>query len=666
MNSRLPGLLLWSLAGVLALAALPGRAQSPDSAASRTTAPASPGGAAAPADPQNLPELTSWTIPAIRWGGNTGSTYVYNTDMMGASSLTDTQLLSGRAASFIYAPWFAQVNANAVLSTTAGKYESGSTNSKSDSTTLSYGGNVNVFPVSRFPFTAYFESSDSRAKAMTSGSADVASTTQYSSLRLGARQSYRPETGNDSMNASADHSRVTSGAMRSVVNAFQGSYSTNIEDHSLAATARFSSTSGDVGGQGSTLFGANANHTWQIPEEGLTISNFASFSQNQLKTLSINGGGLALNNSRVLQATSSFSWIPDEELPLTITGGGGLLNTATDTEVDRTTLTNLNAYVNASYRINNNLTASGAASVANTSTTSAGTGLLLANTPGGQNPSRLTTTTQSASISYSGDPLSFGNYSYTWGGGANLHNQTASLGGANRVLSGSAQHSLNRSFSLSETSLLALNANQSVSLNATSTGTANNQNTTLTHGVGAVWRATLGPVSTATLSVNASDSLSSGNFSNHLRSFTGTGNFQRQLSSRASVSAAANVSASQQLSSPLTYTTTTTGLGTTNTTQPTTVWNGSGQVSYSHRNPFDVSNLVYTASFTTTANQSNLRLVTGDPNALAWQVARVFTNQATYRVGRLQFQLTGSMAWLGDGKKNATLFGSISREIGDF
>lgn len=660
MNHGLPGLPLWILAG-LALAALPAAAQS---AAPAETAPASPGGAAAPAAPDNIPDLSSWTIPAIRWGGSTSSAYVYHTDLQDTKSLTDTQLLSGRASSFIYAPWFARVNANAALSTTAGKFESTGSTSKSDSTTLSYGANVNVFPVSRFPFTAYFDSSDSRAKAATAG-AGAASSTQYNSLRIGARQSYRPETGNDSMNASADHSRVTSGVMRSVVNAFQGAYSTNLDDHALAANARFSTTGGDIGGQGSTLFGVNGTHTWQIPDEGLTISNFANFSRNEFKTLSSTGSGLALNNSQVLQATSAFSWIPDEELPLTITGGAGLLNMATDTGGDRTTLSNLNAYVNAHYRIDNNLTVSGAATLAGTSTTSTGTGQLT-DASGTATAPRNMLSTQSASVSYSGDPLAFGNYSYTWGGGVNVLNQTASAGGGGQMLGATGQHGLGRSFSLSETSVLALNASQSVSLNTSSIGNTSNQNTVLNHGLGAVWRANVGQVSLATLSLNASDTYSTGNNSNHLRSFAGTGNFQTQLNSRASLSAAANVSASQQLSSPLNFTTTTTALGTTITTQPTTIWNGSGQVSYSHRNPFDVTNLVYTASFTTTANQTNLRVITGDPNALSWQVARIFTNQATYRLGRLAFQVTGSMTWLGDGKKNATVFGSISREIGDF
>lgn len=670
MKSRLPGLLLWSLAGFFSLAGTTVGAQPaspPVSAAA--PGPASPGGAAVPAQGDNLPDLglIGWTVPPIRLSGNTSSTYIYNTDFLGSTSLSDTQLMSGRASSYIYAPWFAQVNLNAGLGTTAAKNDSTSATSKANSTSINFGGNVNLFPLSRFPFSAYLDSSDSRAKAVTSGNESAAST-QYNSLRLGARQYYRPETGNDSYNASADYSLVTSGSIRSIVNAFQGGYSTNFEDHSLSGTARFSSTSGDVGGQGSQLFGAGGNHTWQIPDEGLTINNSLNFSSNDIKTLSTTGSGLVVNNSHVLQASSYFSWLPDEDLPLTITGGGGFLNTGTQTDTTTTSLINFNSFVGATYRINNNLTASGGATLASTSTTNAGAGLSQPDA-GAQATTRLLTTSQNASLSYTGDPLVFENISYNWGGGGNLSNQTNSIGGSNRVLGGSAHHGVSTSLPLSPTSMLALNASQSVGLNASSSTAGSggaNQSTLLNHSVGAVWRANVGQISIVTVSANASDTLSTGTYSNHLRSFSSTGNFQTQLSARATLTASANISVSQQLSTPQNFTTTTTALGTTTTATPPTSWLGNGQIAYSHRSPFDIANLLYTASFTANANQSNLRIVTGDPNALSWQVARVFSQQATYRLGRLAFQATASMAWTGDGRKNATVFGSISREIGDF
>lgn len=634
-----------------------------------------PGPPATPsAGPGALPELpdlgfAGWTVPPIRWGGNTGSTYIYNTNFEGNDSLSDTMLMNGRASSYIYAPWLAQVTASAGLSTSGSRFKTADSTSKSESTSINYGGNLNLFPVSRFPFSAYVEAGDSRAKASTETSATAAST-QYSSVRLGARQSYRPEAGNASYSGSADHSSVTSGTANSVVNSFQGGFSNNFEDHGLSANARFSTTTGDIGGQGSTLFNANGSHNWQIPEEGLTISNSASLSSNDLKTLSLAGNGLTTNNSRVLQASSSFNWLPDEELPLTISGGIGLLNLATTTEAAETSLLNLNSFINASYRIDNNLSASGGVTIASTSSTNKG---LAQQSPlesaAAGTPARNITTSQRAALSYMGDPLIFGDYSYNWGGSASLANFTSTFGGAGQNLGASGQHSLTTSIPLSETSMLALNASQSVGLNSSTAsggGGSSNQNTTLTHSVGAVWRSNVGQVSVATLSASASDTMGSGNFSNHLRSFHADGRLQTQLSSRAALNAALNASASQQLSSPNNFTFTTTTFGTTTTTAPTTIWSGSGQVFFSYRSPFDIANLFYTASFSANANQTNLRVVSGDVNALSWQTSRVFSNQLVYRIGRLSFQATGSMAWIGDGKKNATVFGSVSRELGDF
>lgn len=628
--------------------------------------PSAGSGAALP-DLPDLGSMAGWTIPPIRWGGNTGSTYIYNTNFEGNDSLSDTMLVNGRASSYIYAPWLAQVTANAGLSTSGSRFKTADSTSKSDSTSINYGGNLNLFPVSRFPFSAYVEAGDSRAKASTETSATAAST-QYTSFRIGARQSYRPEVGNASYSGSADHSSVTSGNANSVVNSFQGGFSNNFEDHGISGNARFSTTTGDIGGQGSTLLNANASHNWQIPEEGLTISNSASLSSNDLKMLSFTGNGLTTNNSRVLQASSSFNWLPDEELPLTISGGVGLLNLGTTTESAETSLTNLNSFINASYRISNNLSASGGVTIASTSNTNKGLTAQpsqLENEAAGT-PVRNVTTSQRASLSYMGDPLMFGDYSYNWGGGASVGNFTSTTGGAGQTLGANGQHSLNTSIPLSETSVLALNASQSLGLNSSTAASGGNQNTTLTHTLGAVWRSDVGQVSVATLSASASDTMGSGSFSNHLRSFYADGRLQTQLSSRAALNASLSAAANQQLSSPNNFTTTTTTLGTTTTTAPTTTWSGSGQVFFSYRSPFDIPNLFYTASFSANANQTNLRVVTGDANALSWQTSKVFTNQMVYRIGRLSFQATGSMAWMGDGKKNATLFGSVSRELGDF
>lgn len=586
---------------------------------------------------ENLPDLTSvgWVIPPIRWGGNTASSYNFNSSPGGTSTFSETQTLNLRASSYIYQPWYAQVSGDVGLLSGSSKQSGGDSASSSGSRNMSmtYGGNLNLFPQSRFPFQAYVQSSDSRASADAQGQ-------HYTSTRLGARQSYRPEVGPDNYSAAADRSIVTTSTVRSVVDALQGTYATTIADHVLNSNARYSRNLGDVGGQGSNLLSLTATHSWRADEE-FTVASSASYSNNQIRMLT--GTGLSLNNSQVMQAASSVTWLPDEDLPLIIIGGGNFLRMNTLTETAKADLTTLNGYANANYRFSQNLSATAGVTLAQS--LSSGTSQLSS----GQN----------ASISYSGNPLILGDYSYNWGTGGGISNQMISGGVANRNLSGQIQHSLLRSIVLSKENAITLNAGQSYSLTHNSTS---GQSGILTHTGGASWRLGLGERTLGSLSATLSDSLSTGSFPTHFRSFSAQGNLQTQLSGRSALTASLNVVVSQQLATaPATETSPV--LPSTNSGSSTV--NGSGQVSYTHRSPFDIANLFYTATFQANASQTNLRLISGDPNALAWQTGNVFQQNIDYRLGRLSFRATGSLATL-NGKENASMFFMVSREIGDF
>jgi hypothetical protein len=141
---------------------------------------------------------------------------------------------------------------------------------------------------------------------------------------------------------------------------------------------------------------------------------------------------------------------------------------------------------------------------------------------------------------------------------------------------------------------------------------------------------------------------------------------QTQLSGRSALTASLNMVISQQLqTSPAMPTTTTPAATVPVANNGTTTLNGSAQVSYSHRSPFSIPNLFYTATFQANASQTNLRLISGDPNALAWQTGNVLQQNLDYRLGRLTFRATSSFAKL-NGKENASVFFMVGREIGDF
>ncbi len=609
--------------------------------------PKSPVSPSAQPVPDKLPDLSimDWGIPPIRWGGTTTSNYNLTSNSDGGKSFTQTETANLRASSYIYQPWYAQVSGDLGLLTGSSKQSGGDSGqavgSRSISTT--YGGNLNLFPMSRFPFQTYIQTSDSRATADTTGA-------HYTSMRMGARQSYRPEIGSENYTASVDRSIVTSSGNRSVVDAMQASYGNNIDNHGFNASARYTSTSGDVGGQGAKLFGLAGSHSWH-PDEDLSVATSVNYTNNQITAL--NGNGLSTNSSQIMQASSFFTWYPDEDLPLTVNGGANFLHIDTATDTASLALSSLSGYANASYRFSNNLMGTAGITAAQNITD----GLSQFST--GQN----------VSLSYSGNPLIFGDYSYNWGTGGGISNLMISNGTPNRSISGQIQHSLLRNIVLNENSAITLNASQGLSLGSTSTSGGTS---VLSHSGGASWRTGIGDHATGMMTATLSDTISSGAFPSHFRSFSIQGNVQTQITGHSALAANVNFVVNQQLTAPQGIQTEVASPTIPNTTTTvviiknnTTTMNGSGQLTYSHRNPFSITNLFYSATLLVNANQANLRLVSGDANTLVWQTGKVFQQNADYRVGRLSFRLTNSLSAL-NGKKNASLFLMIGREFGNF
>lgn len=606
-----------------------------------------PGPAAPPPRPpeNQIPDLTevisAWSIPPIRWGGTTSSIYNWS-GSQGSSSFSDTQTVNLRASSYIYEPWYAQVSGSVGLMTSDTQSKNSqnsvdlngpnsSSKSRSNTTTTTYNANLNLFPLSRYPFQVYVGHDDSRAKASETA-------TQYSQTRFGARQSYRPEFGNDSYSGAYDHSTLASGKNKSTVDALQGTYNDSFDNHTLSATARMSFNGGDAGGQSSTLFGASGVHTWR-GEEDITVSTRANYINNQTKLLNL--AGLNQTNSQILQVGSTFSWLPDEELPLTVTGGGSFLTSNTDTDVAKNSVVNLNGFLGAGYRFSEQL--NGNASV------SANQNI--------DSTAKQFSSIQNASLLYMGTPLKLGDFSYNWGASSAANNNYATSTKNIFSISGSAQHSLNRQFPLSPNDSIALTLSQSTSVNHNSQSKTFQ---TVSHGAGAAWRTMLGEQTAASLTASVSDSMSFGEFPSHSRSYTTQGNVQSQLSRRSSVAANLNFNYSQQLKA----TTTTDATGTVTATPVPGSLAGSGSVTYSHRSPFDIANLNYTASLMLNASQTNLRIVAGDPNAMSWQSSFVLQQTVDYRMGKLVFKGTASFVNT-NGKENASLFGMVSREFGD-
>ena len=152
-----------------------------------------------------------WQIPPIRWGGSVGYSLQRSSSGSGQSSLSQGLFGNLNAASYIYAPWAATVAGRLGLTTASSSSHAGNAGSQSvfgndtQSRNLSVvgGGELSVFPTSRFPFQAFFDRSDSRA------SGNLV-TNDYVNTRFGLRQTYRGEDGYTNAGLQFDHSTVDS------------------------------------------------------------------------------------------------------------------------------------------------------------------------------------------------------------------------------------------------------------------------------------------------------------------------------------------------------------------------------------------------------------------------------------------------------------------------
>ena len=119
------------------------------------------------------------------------------------------QLLSLRAASYIWQPWFVQVNSSVSVGLAqlsgggAEGADSGAGNESSKSQVLNGSLAVAVFPQSRFPFNGTLSIADGRTS-------DTFNSADTRSQRLTLRQSYRNEAGDTTYSGQYDRSVLTS------------------------------------------------------------------------------------------------------------------------------------------------------------------------------------------------------------------------------------------------------------------------------------------------------------------------------------------------------------------------------------------------------------------------------------------------------------------------
>lgn len=588
-----------------------------------------------------------WTIPPIRWGGSLGYGLRRSSNSDGLTSLDNVFNANLRGASYIYAPWLAQVSGTVGLVSGLNNYSGGDSGqaTQTRNTSLVGNGNLDIFPSSRFPFSASLSRSDSRT-------ASTALASDYTDTRLGLRQNYHSEDGLLHLSTGFDHSVISQSTSNDTVSALYGNLSAPFGPVNNSMNGRVSVSQREGTGEGSRLLAFSSSHSYS-PQENVSLQAYSNYTDNDLRYAQGAGSSATQYRGQYLQAGTSASWQPefeDEEgYPLNLTAGVNYSALKTQTAGTASQSQFVSGNTSAYYRFSPNLSVNGSGTM-NYVSSATGQSQLFA--------------LLNSSITYSGDPLTIGNFSYNWNTGGNASWQGASGNSASNILTSlHAGHSLGRNIILSGTDSIYLTLSQNL------TGYQNQQfgsSSTLNHGAMTSYRLGLGERFNGTVTGSFSDVMTSGVNAQHYQSLSLGFNGVGQLSQRSSASVNLMLNWSDQTQKNAADSFGQQGAMQQNGTQQnnTQRMNLTGNASYTHMRFATIPGLRYTFLFTADSLLRDDRLL-GDANAQAQRYRYSADNRLEYRIGLLDLRLSGMVAETG-GKKNALLFFQVTRQLGAY
>lgn len=618
-------------------------------------APAEPAAGATPKS--RLPDLgaETWGMAPIRWGGSSTTTGTLLDDQ-GSRNTGIANSLNLNANSFIAAPYIATWSGNFGLNSNNNESTPDVGRAiKTESSGHTFGGNVSVFPQSPFPATAYFGYGTS--EYTTNDNQKVP--TRYTNF--GIEQQYRTADNRDRYSARYDRSSFRSGNAEGNSSSMQANYSTRRSfeyehflegEHSLNASLVYVPSSTDVSGQGGHQLNASISHAWTVYED-LSFSNQLSLVNSQTKQFQ--GNTLNTSDSNLFLGSSSFSWRPDEELPLSVGGGVsfGFTQVQNTADLGQTSSNFLAASVSASYRYSDQISMFAGAGMASTSSASGNNSA--PGTASGSGNGRFTVANVNAGANYTGLPTQWNGFNYNWSMGGGV-NGNMSTDGENSVgASATVGHSAMREYVIDERQAINFTVAQNFGYSVLPDSNAG----TMTNSVGAGWRASYGDALSANLAASGGHSIDTEGNQSFSASLVGNGNYQ--ISSRQSLTFGSNVNWTNSQRQDLPRQSLNEVVVDSDQSQVT----GSVNIGYAHASPFSVRNLTYTADLLWVGNQSNQRLVGGSTVSSVYGYSTSLQQMLRYRVGRLSFNLSASVINAG-GNSSAALFGSMTRNFDGF
>ncbi len=574
-----------------------------------------------------------WQVAPIRWDGNV---LVEARSVSYASQprrLQLLELLNLRAASYLWQPWFVQVNGSLSLglSRTSGRATEtdfgGEVSDESKSRAFNATLGMAVFPQSRFPFNGTWSTTDSRTS-------DAFSSSDSRAQRLSLRQGYRNEAGDTSYTALYDRSELTGNVFgRDRVDVIQGLATRRLGDQQFDVIGVHSRNERSSDGGGSSSTRLSLSHSFRRDED-LFVSSTLSDTASRLRVGS--GPTELASRLRFRQFNTLATWTPDLPQPVLVTGSLRWADTSSSNQTGETERVSVNtstysAAGTVTWRPTRNLQVGGAISLSRFSTDG------LDQSVG----------SESLSIGYTLDPRQWLGFNYLAGTNASVNHQHGGLEGSRLLTTESLNHSVMRSFTLSESMSWGVSLNQTLALRQ-DTVVGNSQ--TLAHNAGVNLRYLSPEGTSGYASLSVGDSNTTGYTPNRFRMVNLQTSGQIPFGRYSAVTANLTAQMVRQQTE----------------LQPDDGWRRfmTGGVTYQHGRLFGVPRLRYTALANAYNAQVSAR-INGDPNAPLDNVQWTHEQRLEYTVGRLDVRLSARLTKV-DGKKNALVFLRVSRSFGAF
>lgn len=561
-----------------------------------------------------------------RWGGSVAFEYLSQS----IENARRRQLLVGAvnlsASSYFWKPWFAQVEGTVTALVTGDKGDdfdpANSHSGLRPSTALSGGGTVTVFPGSRFPFLASFNSTDSRATG-------EFSTSDYRSTRATVRQTYRDPLGASTYVGSFDYSAISSDAFgRDTVAQLDARYLGALDPHRLDAVMNWSRNRQD-GGAESDILRAYASHLY-TPTPDLWVNSLANFSESEFSGA---GGGRGFTQ-RLGQLSSQAVWRPEFDDRLAVTGGGRVFANQFSRDGPDATAVSVSANAGASFALTDEATLNASLSATHVDAT------------GGGDPDLVTF--ESLGATYTSRPFELGFAAYSVSASAQGAHQTG--GPEEKRTSGSVQadQQLSRSFRFGETASLNLMLTQGGGvIEDTFTGRTN----TIRAGASAGLRVATRESSEAYFGASYSGSDSTGGLDDRFRLANLQASGQVRFGAHDSLSA--NITAQWVRSNRDVF-------GTQE--QSRQVYGG---VSYQHTKVFGIPRLRYLLSATFNEGVLTTSRLLGDIDAPRENVTQLLDSRLLYDIGRLELRIGTRLAKV-DGRDDLQWYLRVYRYFGQY